>query len=78
MIRADEIRKGDGQIEFSLAILNTTPLRLKSKIDANISARPSTGEGINLSGSQLLVGFMSGLSAVSLLFWAVLKLWLFE
>jgi len=29
MIRADEIRKGGSEIEFSLAILNTTPLRPK-------------------------------------------------
>jgi hypothetical protein len=55
-----------------------TLLRPKSKIEANNSARPSTGEGINLSVSQVPIGFMSALSAVSLLFWSVLKLWLFE
>jgi hypothetical protein len=38
MIRADEIRKGDSQIQFSLTILNTTRLRPKSKIDANSSS----------------------------------------
>jgi hypothetical protein len=36
------------------------------------------GEASYLSVSQVPVGFMSALSAVSLLFWAVLKLWLFE
>jgi hypothetical protein len=41
LIRDDEIRKGDSQIQFSLATLNTTPLRPKSKIDGNNSARPS-------------------------------------
>jgi len=80
MIRADEIRKGDGQIQFSLAVLDTTQLRPKTKIDASNSARPrpSTGEGINLSGSQVLVGSMSALCGASLLFWTFLKLWLFE
>jgi hypothetical protein len=78
MIRADEIRKGEGQIQFSLAVLDTTQLRPKTKIDASNSARPSTGEGINLSGSQVLVGFVSALCGASLLFWTVLKLWLFE
>jgi hypothetical protein len=80
MIRADEIRKGDGQIQFSLAVLDTTQLRPKTKIDASNSGRPrpSTGEGINLSGSQVLVGFMSALCGASLLFWTFLKLWLFE
>jgi len=36
------------------------------------------GEASYLSVSQVPVGFMSALSAVSLLFCAVLKLWLFE
>jgi hypothetical protein len=78
VIRADEIRKGDGQIQFSLAILDTTQLRPKTKIDASNAARPrpSTGEAISLSGSQVLVG--SALFGASLLFWAFLKLWLFE
>jgi hypothetical protein len=80
VIRADEIRKGDGQIQFSLAILDSTQLRPKTKIDASNSARPrpSTGEAINLSGSQVLVGSVSAACGATLLFWAFLKLWLFE
>jgi hypothetical protein len=78
MIRAGEIRKGGGQIEFSLAALNTTPLRTRSKIGANSSPLHSGGSGINLSVSQSFVGSVFALSAVTLLFWAVLKLWLFE
>ena len=80
VIRADEIRKGDGQIQFSLAILASTQLRPKTKIDASNSARPrlSSGEAINLSGSQVLVGSVSALCGASLLFWVFLKLWLSE
>jgi hypothetical protein len=80
MISAHETRKGDSQIQFSLAILDTIQLRPKPKIDASNSPppRPSTGEGINLSGPQVLVACMSALSAASLLLWVFLKLWLFE
>ena len=33
---------------------------------------------INLSGSQVLAVFLSALSTIGLLLWAVLKVWLFE
>ena len=78
IIRGHEIRKCDNQIQFSLAVLDTTELRRTPKIGASNSARPSTREGIDLSGSHLLVVCVSALSAVSLLFWAFLKLWLSE
>jgi hypothetical protein len=78
MIRAGEIRKGNGQIEFSLAVLDTTQLRPKLSV-GNAKPAPSfTRNGIILSGSQVLVGSLAALSTVSLLLWAVIRLWLFE
>jgi hypothetical protein len=79
MIRADEFRKGGGQIKFSLAILNSTPLRTKSRMDAKRASQPSKGGGgISLAVSQVLVGWMLALSTVILLFWAVFKFWLLQ
>jgi hypothetical protein len=78
MIRADEIRKGNGQIQFSLAVLEATQLQPRVK---RSNANPSawfTRNGINLSGSQVLVGWLSALCAVGLLLWAIIQLWLFE
>jgi hypothetical protein len=78
MIRADEIRKGNGQIEFSLTVLDATQLRPRLSMG---NAKPSASfarNGINLSGSQVLVGWLSALCTVGLLLWAIIQLWLFE
>jgi hypothetical protein len=78
MIRADEIRKGSGQIQFSLAVLTAARLQPGVKL-SNASSSPSfTRNEINLSGSEVLVGWLSALSTVGLLLWAIIKLWLFE
>jgi hypothetical protein len=47
------------------------------------NAKPSPSfadarNGINLSGSQVLVGWLSALCTVGLLLWAIIQLWLFE
>jgi hypothetical protein len=78
MIRTGEFRKGMGQIQFSLTVLDTTQLRPRLSVG---SAKPSASfarNGINLSGSQVLAGWLSALGAVGLLLWAVIQLWLFE
>jgi hypothetical protein len=72
MIRTGEFRKGMGQIQFSLTVLDTTQLRPRLSVG---SAKPSPSfarNGINLSGSQVLVGWLSAL------LWAIIQLWLFE
>jgi hypothetical protein len=78
MIRTGEVRKNNGQIQFSLMVLGTTQLRSELKlVDANpISS--VTRNRINLSGSQVLVGCVSAFYSIGLLLWAVLRLWLFE
>ena len=77
MIRADEIREGLGQIQFSLGVLDATQLQPKLRLVNAAPASPFTCEGISLSGSQVLVAFLSAFSSVSLLLWAFLHLWLF-
>ena len=78
MIRAGEIRKGNGQIQFSLSVLETTQLRPKLKVGIADPAPSLIRDGINLSGSQVLAGWLSALCTVGLLLWAIIKLWLFE
>ena len=81
MIRADEIRDGSGQIPFSMAALKDTRVQPKmfSNNEGLAVAMPNIARGeINISGSQLLVGFTSALSLTGLLLWAFLRLWLFE
>jgi hypothetical protein len=78
MIRAGEMRKGNGQIQFSLKVLDAPQLRPRLSV-VNAEPAPSFARnGINLSGSQVLVGWLSALCAVGLLSWAIIQLWLFE
>lgn len=78
MIRAEEVRKEDDQIRFAISVLETRP-PLTARTSA---ARPAESaqaldtNGLNLSGSQLLLGFLSASCMVGLFLWAVLKLWL--
>ena len=78
MVRPGEIRKGSGQIQFSLTVLETSQFRPKLKVRDPNPAPSFTLSGINLSGSQALVGFLSSLCTVGLLFWTIIQLWLFE
>jgi hypothetical protein len=77
MIRADEIRNGNGQIELSRTVLEATALRPKKyEVAANV-ARFGTPNELNLSGSQVLFGIYV-LCTAALLMWTLLRLWLFE
>lgn len=78
MIRTHEIRKGDGQIQFSLAVLDMPQFRPRLKTRNADPALSLSRDSINLSGSHVLIGSLSALSAVGLLFWAIIRLWLFE
>jgi len=80
MIRTDETRKGDGQIQFSLAATEGARLRTRTwtmNERVAVAERAITPNEINLSGSQLLVGLVSGLCLVSLFAWGVVRVWLF-
>ncbi len=78
MIRADELRKGNGQIQFSLLVLESKHLRLKKDAVAGNSAPSGRVNELSLSGFQMLVGYVSAVCVVGLVLWALLKLWLFE
>jgi hypothetical protein len=79
MIRAEEITQGNCPIQSSVTVRERAQRRQEPQIAPVIKLGPSirTHE-INLSGPQVLVGFLSVLSTVGLLLWAFLNLWLFE
>jgi hypothetical protein len=80
MLRAGELRKGQEQIQFSLAALQEA--RLRPRVD-RIATKVVAAERIlpihalNLSGSQILVAVVSALVSTGLFAWAVIRLWLF-
>jgi hypothetical protein len=78
MIRTGEIRKGNGQIQFSLRVLEATQLQPKRKPGNGNPAPSFARRGISLSGFQVLVGWLSALCTVGLLLWAIIQLWLVE
>jgi hypothetical protein len=78
MIGADESGNTAGEIALPLTVLEGTKAQRNAVVireRQDISLRRAA---INLSGSQLLVGFTSALCLAGLLLWALLKLWLFE
>ena len=78
MIRAGEIRKGVGQIQFSLTVLDTAQLRPRLSRSGDEPAPLVARNGIDISGSHAPVGFVSALGGVSVLVRAIIRLWLFE
>ena len=68
MLRAGEVREGDGQLQFSLSVLETAQIQPKLKLRSANPTPSIAGKGINLSGSQVLVGSLSALSTVVLMF----------
>ena len=77
MISAEEIKEDGNQIRFSVTVLETTQLQSRTQVRTDKSVHSLAPYELNLSGSQLLVGFISALSALALLLWAFLRLWIF-
>ena len=78
MIHADEIQLTAGESQVTLTIFETSPTTLSSRMaTAQHPGSGSPGELI-LSGSEVLIVFVSALSSVGLFLWTVIRLWLFE
>ena len=78
MIRAEEITQGNCPIQSSVTVRERAQRRREPQIAPVIKLASIRTHEINLSGPQVLVGFLSVLSTVGLLLWAFLNLWLFE
>lgn len=80
MLYPDQIQAGREQVQFSLAVLDGArlqPLTTMPERSPAVTAPALRPYEINVSGSQVLVGVLSGLGAIGLLVWAVIRLWLF-
>ena len=78
MIQVDELQNGSGKIQFSMTLVETAQMPLDSTMaiaEQTLTGRPRE---LTLTASQVLAGCIAALSTVSLLLWAVIKLWLFE
>ena len=76
MFLANGVRKRTEQDRFSLARKNA---KIGPKIvTSHLEQGPALPAEINLSGSEILVGFASAICLTGLVLWALLKLWLFE
>ncbi|MGA2810485.1 MAG: hypothetical protein ABSG16_03735 [Candidatus Acidiferrum sp.] len=78
MISAEQIRAEENQIQLPVMFLAAARSRPHSQVRAAESLRHRLPYEVHLSGTQLLVGFLSALSTIGLLLWALLELWLFE
>jgi hypothetical protein len=76
MFFASGVRKGAEEEGFSLARRNAKMGR--KVVTSHLQQGTALPAEINLSGSELLVGFASAICLMGLVLWALLKLWLFE
>jgi hypothetical protein len=67
-----------GRNSTSVAWTNTGLANPQTRTFNTGSVRNMALRGLNLTGSQLLVGCIGFVCATGLVLWAVLKLWLFE
>lgn len=78
MRSAEEIRTDDSRLRLPILLFETNQLRPKTQGRTVASVRALAPYEVNLSGTQLVVGLISVLSAGGLLLWAFFRLWLFE
>ena len=77
MIRVNEFRGGERQLEFSVATLEGKLLvpATRSRVPRAVAAeRPLLPLEVNISGTQLLAGLTLGFGCVALFVWAFLRL----
>lgn len=79
MVGAEESNQGNCPIQSPVTLRETTQWCRETQIAPFIKVHPPIRlHEVNLSGYQVLVGFLSALSTIGLLVWVFLNLWLFE
>jgi hypothetical protein len=78
MLRPVEIREENGQVRFSLTVLETAQIQSRLRLRRTNPTPLLAGKRIDLSGTHVLVGSLSAFCTVGLLLWAFVRLWLFE
>jgi hypothetical protein len=80
MVRTNETRRGEDQIQFALSVLGGTRLQRPRRTGNGITRvveRAASPYELNISGSQLLIWFLLCSSLLSLFAWGLLRFWLF-
>jgi hypothetical protein len=82
MLHANEIRKGQEQIQFSLAVLEGArlqprPVAINRQTSPAVVQRAVKPYEINLSVSQVLLALVTATTSIGLFVWALVRLWLF-
>ena len=80
MISASELREGQAQMQFALAVAETakTEARPSAKEPQQaVAVRVEAARQLNLSGAQVLVTLALSLCMVSVFTWAFVRHWLF-
>jgi hypothetical protein len=80
MIRANEIRRGLSQIQYSLAALDETrlqPRAVGARQQVKNVRQAATAAEIDLSVSQVLSGFAFSLFFLGFVVWGAFRYWLF-
>ena len=78
MIAPSEVPNVPAQIVLPLTVPNQQPVQsiaVIPQVDRNSAL--STGE-LNLVASHVLLGLVGAVSFIGIVFWALLRLWLFE
>jgi len=80
MIHAAEIRKDNGQLQFSLAALGAANPQAKTTILKNRATAVADARTyqLNLSGERVLAGAAAAVGFIGVFMWALIRLWLFE
>ena len=79
MIRADEFRDGNSQIQFALASLGAKvqPKARPARQAGAVSERALRPGEIVLSGPRVIAGIMFALTFMTLFAWGFVRYWLF-
>jgi hypothetical protein len=78
MVHMEEITNADQHISSIFTGLEPAPVRVAPQVRSAAAARSRESYELNFSVTQVLLWFLSAFSAVGLLLWAFLRLWLFE
>ena len=77
MVRVNEVQE---QADSAMLAVprEGTPAWESRAAEARVAQETNLTRELNLSGSDVLFGFASTIAITGLLFWALLRLWLFE
>ena len=77
MVRVNEVRQQADSAMLAVPREGTPAWEWRA-VAARVEQEANLPRELNLSGSDVLFGFASAIAITGLVFWALLRLWLFE